>query len=211
VDLIVLTGDYVQDELGRPSEELAAAELRSAMERQRFEAPLGVFATDGDVGPPCADVFAGTRVRCLVDASDVVTLGDGTRLSITGLSRTRGRERDEEWLRFLLAKAPPADHRLVISHAPDFVDAMPHAVDLVLAGHTHGGQVVFPFYGAPITASRLPRRYAAGLHDFGGTPLHVSRGVGMEREFTVPVRFNCPPEICLLRVRLGRSHMFRNM
>jgi predicted MPP superfamily phosphohydrolase len=61
---------------------------------------------------------------------------------------------------------------------------------------------VIPFLGPPITASRLPRRYAGGLHDFRGTPLHVSRGVGMERDFTVPIRFNCPPEVCVLDVRL---------
>jgi predicted MPP superfamily phosphohydrolase len=78
-------------------------------------------------------------------------------------------------------------------------------VDLVLAGHTHGGQVVFPLFGPPHTAMRLPRRYAGGLHDHGGTPLHVSRGVGMERGFAPPVRFLCPPEVCVLDVRLPVS------
>jgi predicted MPP superfamily phosphohydrolase len=72
----------------------------------------------------------------------------------------------------------------------------------VLAGHTHGGQVVLPLFGPPRTASRLPRLYAGGLHDFAGTPLHVSRGVGMERGFAPPLRFLCPPEICVLDVHL---------
>lgn len=74
-------------------------------------------------------------------------------------------------------------------------------VDLVLAGHTHGGQVVVPFFGPPYTASRLPRRYAGGLNDYRGIPLHVSRGVGMERGFAPQVRFLCPPEICVVDVR----------
>jgi predicted MPP superfamily phosphohydrolase len=205
-DLIVLTGDYVQDDLGRPTEHQAMQDLRALMSKIRFEAPLGVYATDGDAGPSCREVFAGTSVVCLVDASVSVPLIDGSRLAITGLSRDHGRERNSAWLAWLLGRAPPAEHRLVIAHAPDFVDALPYPVDLVLAGHTHGGQVVLPFFGPPITASRLPRKFAGGLHDFRGTPLHVSRGVGMERAFTPPVRFLCPPEICVLDVRLrGRE------
>ena len=203
-DLIVLTGDYVQDALGRPTEQAAARDLRAMMDRVGFDAPLGLFATEGDVGPPCREVFAGTRGHCLTDASETVTFPDGGTLGITGLSRGRGRERNPVWLARLLSRAPAADHRIVISHAPDFVDAMPVDVDLVLAGHTHGGQVVIPFFGPPKTAIRLPRVYAGGLHDFNGIPLHVSRGVGMERGFAPPVRFFCPPEICIVDVRLSR-------
>ena len=204
-DLIVLTGDYVQDALGRPTEDDAARDLRALMARIGFDAPLGVYATEGDVGPSCREVFAGTAVRCLVDANTIVELPDGDTLGITGLSRGRGRERDPAWLAWLLSKGPGADHRIVISHSPDFVDAMPVDVDLVLAGHTHGGQFVVPFFGPVVTASRLPRLFAGGLHDFRGTPLHVSRGVGMERGFSPPVRFLCPPEICVLDLRLSRA------
>jgi predicted MPP superfamily phosphohydrolase len=205
-DLIVLTGDYVQNELGRRTEERAAFDLRVLMSRVGFNAPLGVFATNGDAGPPCRDVFAGTAVRCLVDESASVALPGGGTMSITGLSRSRGRERRPEALGELLGAVPRADVRVVISHAPDFVDALPEPVDLVLAGHTHGGQVVLPFFGPPHTASRLPRLYAGGLHDYAGTPLHVSRGVGMERGFAPPLRFLCPPEICVLDVHLRAGH-----
>jgi len=204
-DLIVLTGDYVQNELGRDTQDQAMADLRALIARLGFAAPLGVFATNGDAGPQCDEVFEGTAVRCLVDESAAVALPGGGTLSITGLSRRRGRERDPEVLGALLRAAPRADARIVISHAPDFVDALPEPVDLVLAGHTHGGQVVLPLIGPPRTASRLPRLYAGGLHDFAGTPLHVSRGVGMERGFAPPLRFLCPPEICVLDVHL-RGH-----
>jgi predicted MPP superfamily phosphohydrolase len=204
-DLIVLTGDYVQSELGRDTEGQAAADLRALIARIGFAAPLGVFATNGDAGPQCREVFQGTAVRCLVDESVAVVLPGGGTLSITGLSRRRGRERDPQVLAALLRAAPRADARIVISHAPDFVDVLPEPVDLVLAGHTHGGQVVLPLIGPPHTASRLPRLYAGGLHDFAGTPLHVSRGVGMERGFAPPLRFLCPPEICVLDVHL-RGH-----
>ena len=72
---------------------------------------------------------------------------------------------------------------------------------LALAGHTHGGQVVLPFFGPPMTLSRLPRRYAGGLHDYHGLPLHVSRGIGMERGSAPQIRFLCPPEICVIELR----------
>jgi uncharacterized protein len=199
-DLVVLTGDYVQDALGRATEARAAHELRAALARTGFRAPLGVFATDGDVGPPCREVFAGTEVRCLTDESALVALPGSGTLKITGLSRGRGRERDQALLGRLLDQGPRGDHHIVISHSPDFVDALPEKIDLVLAGHTHGGQVVLPFFGPLVTASRLPRRYAADLHDYEGTPLHVSRGVGMERGFAPPVRFLCPPEVCVLQL-----------
>jgi predicted MPP superfamily phosphohydrolase len=201
-DLIVMTGDYVEAALGGKTEAREAAALRALMRRLGFGATLGVFATDGDAGPSCREAFADLPVRCLTDESALVSLPGGDTLSITGLSRTRGRERDPAWLARLLERGPTGRHQIVISHAPDFVDALPVKVDLVLAGHTHGGQVVIPFFGPPVTASRLPRRFAGGLNDFGGIPLHVSRGVGMERAFSPPVRFLCPPEVCVLDVRL---------
>jgi predicted MPP superfamily phosphohydrolase len=205
-DLIVLTGDYVQNLYGRRTEDTASRDLRALMARIGFGAPLGVYATEGDAGPPCNAVFRGSVVRCLVDDSTQVTLRDGQTLSITGLSRSRGRDRSSVWLAALVAAAPESDHHIVISHAPDFVDTLAgHAdVDLVLAGHTHGGQVVMPGFGPIFTASRLPRRFAGDLNDFRGVPLHVSRGVGMERGFAPQVRFLCPPEICVLDVRLPR-------
>ena len=180
-------------------------DLRALMARIAFDAPLGTFATEGDAGPSCKQVFEGTKVRCLVDETALVTLPEGMTLAITGLSRNHGRVRDSGWLAGLMERGPLGDHRIFISHAPDFVDALPEPVDLVLAGHTHGGQVVVPFFGPPRTASRLPRLYAGGLHDFRGTPLHVSRGVGMERAFTPPIRFLCPPEICILDTRLAKG------
>ena len=201
-DLIVLTGDYVQDSLGRPTEEVAARDLRALIRRVGFDARLGVFATEGDVGPACHDVFGGSIVQCLTDKTVLLPLPSGATLALSGLSRGRGRAREPSVLADIM-KAPTADFQIVASHAPDFVDSLPRPVNLVLAGHTHGGQVVLPFFGPPKTAIRLPRRYAGGLNVFGETPIHVSRGLGMERGFTIPIRFLCPPEFSVIDIGLG--------
>lgn len=73
--------------------------------------------------------------------------------------------------------------------------------DLVLAGHTHGGQVCIPFYGALVTNCDLPTKQAKGLSEFGESkmPLHVSAGVGTS-PFT-PIRFACRPEATLLTLK----------
>ena len=75
------------------------------------------------------------------------------------------------------------------------------SADLVLAGHTHGGQVCIPFYGALVTNCDLPTNQAKGLSTFGGTemPMHVSAGVGTS-PFT-PIRFACRPEATLLTLK----------
>src|SRR6185436_9174885 len=99
---------------------------------------------------------------------------------------------------------PPGDLCVVIGHGPDFVMTLPAAeVDLAMAGHTHGGQVVVPFFGPPHTKTRLPREHARGVSSYGGVPLHVSAGTGMERGTAPQIRFLCPPEICILDVGYG--------
>jgi predicted MPP superfamily phosphohydrolase len=114
------------------------------------------------------------------------------------------RGRDTSDLLALAKSAPARDLRIVIGHNPNFVQDLAEAsvgVDLALAGHTHGGQVVLPLFGPPITQMSLPRRYASGLHDYRGIPLHVSAGIGMERGTAPQIRFNCPPEISVIEVR----------
>jgi predicted MPP superfamily phosphohydrolase len=90
--------------------------------------------------------------------------------------------------------------RVVISHNPDGVFALdPGArIDLVLSGHTHGGQVVLPLFGAPVTMSRLcTRRTASGWVPNDRAPLYVTRGIGCQ----IPMRFCCPPELLIVRLR----------
>jgi predicted MPP superfamily phosphohydrolase len=94
---------------------------------------------------------------------------------------------------------------VVLSHDPDGILCLDPGlrVDVMLAGHTHGGQIVLPGYGAPITMSRSCGRHSAsGWVTNQRAPLYVSRGIG--EQLPLPIRFNCPPEVAILRLR--RSH-----
>ncbi|HEY0698996.1 MAG TPA: metallophosphoesterase, partial [Micromonospora sp.] len=94
-----------------------------------------------------------------------------------------------------------ADLSVALTHSPEprVLDQMAvDGFDLLLAGHTHGGQVCLPFHGALVTNCGLPTSMAKGLHRWAGSEswLHVSAGVGTHP--TAPVRFACRPEASLL-------------
>jgi predicted MPP superfamily phosphohydrolase len=89
---------------------------------------------------------------------------------------------------------------IALVHAPDVVSEWAlNGFDLVLAGHTHGGQVRIPGIGAVVTNCSLPTGLASGLNRVGDSWLHVSRGLGTGRY--APVRFACSPEASLLTIR----------
>lgn len=104
-----------------------------------------------------------------------------------------------------LTECPSGVFRLCLSHTPDNIRwARQHEVDLMLAGHNHGGQVRLPFIGSVIVPSRYGRRYDCGIFHEPPTLLHVSRGLAGKE----PVRYNCRPEVAKLVLRregLGRS------
>ncbi|MBN2476086.1 MAG: metallophosphoesterase [Pirellulales bacterium] len=91
--------------------------------------------------------------------------------------------------------------RIVLSHSPDQLGwAQGHDADLLLAGHTHGGQIRVPLIGPIFSPSSLGVKYASGLFYAPPTILHVTRGVSGE----LPVRLNCPPEMALLVLHAAR-------
>ena len=98
-------------------------------------------------------------------------------------------------------RALPADApTVVLSHVPDGVLELDPSrrVDLVLSGHTHGGQFVVPGWGAPVTFSKVAtRRCPAGWVPNDRAPLYVSRGVGVQ----MPGRINAPPEVSIVELR----------
>lgn len=98
-----------------------------------------------------------------------------------------------------VVREPNDDLAVGLVHAPDMVSEWILAgYDLVLAGHTHGGQVRLPVVGALVTNCSLPSALAGGAHKVGAGWLHVSPGLGTSK-FS-PIRFLCPPEVTLLRL-----------
>jgi hypothetical protein len=97
-----------------------------------------------------------------------------------------------------LADCPPDVFRLCLSHTPDTMPwARQHKIDLMLAGHVHGGQVRLPLIGSVIVPSRFSRRYDCGVFHEPPTFLHVSRGLGGMH----PLRYNCRPEVTKIVLR----------
>lgn len=202
-DLIVFTGDYLQSRSRRNRRE-GGDDFQAMVREAGFRPRYGFYAVQGDCeNDDWSSLFKGLEVTCLSNESRVIRLAGQKTLVLTGLDRRTSRFAEASEVRRVLAAAPVGDRRLVIGHAPDFIAhvGQPSGIDLALAGHTHGGQIVIPGFGPPVTFSRLPRRYAGGLNRYRDTPLHVSRGIGMERSLAPQVRFMCPPEICLIEVR----------
>jgi predicted MPP superfamily phosphohydrolase len=118
---------------------------------------------------------------------------DGVRLEIVGMD-------DPHIERHDLRVAPRRDPEsvgLAVVHSPEPVPELAAlGYDLILAGHTHGGQVRLPFVGALVTNSSIPARLCMGLSRLGGTFLHVSPGLGTSKY--APFRFLCRPEATIL-------------
>ena len=93
----------------------------------------------------------------------------------------------------VVSKLPNDGAAVLLAHEPDFADesAVIGRFDLQVSGHSHGGQVVIPFYGAPILPY-LGKKYPSGLYRVGNMLQYTNRGLGM---IEPSVRFNCPPEI----------------
>jgi uncharacterized protein len=191
-DAIVLGGDVIDFQAPRD-----LAPLMTQLERLR--APQGTFMVLGNHehrhagGARDFVALAGTAgVTTLHNAG--VSLPGG--LYLAGIDDLRdGRPDVGASLRSRPAGAPV----LLASHNPDVLPRLPAGVDLVLSGHTHGGQVVLPLVGAPVTSSRYGQRFLSGWVD-APVPAYVSRGLGVG---VLPVRWNCPPELTLVTLLPG--------
>jgi predicted MPP superfamily phosphohydrolase len=190
-DLLLLTGDY----LHAPASDhrRLGGELRALLDELDFRAPLGAYAVRGNTELNAwPELFAGTEVTPWLETATL----DVGEIALTGLDLW------DSFDRTLLLE--PADRfHVVFGHAPDFALGLSGA-DLLIAGHTHGGQVRLPIIGPLLTFSRVPRAWASGVTELpGGGTLVVSRGVGMERGRAPRMRFLCPPEIVIIDVLPG--------
>ncbi len=198
-DLILFSGDILS--FSNVDDALARSEAQSFFVQLSHVAR--VFAVAGS--PPVDRKYV---LEFVYDGSDVMLLDleqvniDHPRgsLTLTGIPCTHNPEHDGEALGRL--NPPRLDvFNILLYHTPDLAPkAAALGYDLQLSGHTHGGQVRLPFFGALYTSSLLGKRYESGRYQVGDMDLYVTRGLGMEGKAAPRVRFLCPPEIVLWEI-----------
>jgi hypothetical protein len=186
-DLLVFAGDALN---AREGLERFHAVLRAA------DARLGRFAVRGnhDVQPRWRDLdLFGEGVATELRGSEPVVLDDG-RVALCGAPFLAYGQ-----LAACLAKAPEGALKILVYHSPDMIERLDPRPDLYLTGHTHGGQVRAPLYGAIVTFSDYDKKYEMGRYEVQGTTLYVNRGIGFE-PWAPAVRFLARPELTIIQV-----------
>ena len=198
-DLILISGDLFQSDglyfdAGAPAMRELLGEL---------DAPGGVFVVEGDVDSPhrLRSLIRGTEVQWL-NNEVVTTEVDGVSVRIAGVPVEFSTAEARSAIAQLDERAARSGLRVVLAHRPDVVNVVGEGgADLVVAGHTHGGQVQLPFFGPPVTLTGVPRDVAAGgLHEIDDQPIYVSAGAGMERHNAPQVRFLARPSVGLVTI-----------
>ena len=189
-DIIVFTGDSANNSRG----------LKRFKETMgKLEARLGKFAVRGNIDDYFwlrTDIFSGTGFVDL-DENSIEIDKNGEKIWITGVScEKEGKAGD------VLKKVPDDCFSVFLYHYPDLVEDLNGMhVDLYLAGHTHGGQIALPFYGAIITLSKFGKKYESGEYKVGNTILYVNRGLGLAAGFNPKMRFFARPEITVFDLK----------
>lgn len=189
-DVIVFTGDTLNTPTALPL-------FKDTM--KGLEAGLAKLAVRGNFESRLymrnLDLYGGTGFQ-LLDHDTVALKKNGEEIIISGLDcRRPGR------LETLLQKVPQDRFSIFLYHYSDLVESLRNLnVDLYLCGHTHGGQVALPVYGAIITLSKFGKKYKGGMYHVGDTILYVNRGIGLESGPAPKVRFFARPEITVFDI-----------
>lgn len=187
-DVIALTGDFTYG--GRRYIEPCAELLKG------LKASVGVYAALGN-----HDYYAGAShvaralrnagLNLLVDAQDRIERR-GSKLCLIGVDDLYYGDTN---VNRLMRGVPKEAPKIVLAHNPDFIEEFAvkrQHIDLMMSGHTHGGQIRLPLLGAPQISSSYGQRYAMGLNRNGSMQVYTTRGIGT---VMLPSRFDCPPEI----------------
>jgi predicted MPP superfamily phosphohydrolase len=191
-DLVALTGDYVTLS---PSFIWPVARALG-----RLRARLGVFAVLGNHDFQAGDsevtsALRAQRIRVLRNTR-IALRRRSSLLWIAGVDDLWWRAHD---FKAALHGVPSHDAKILLCHNPVGIRAAAaFGVDLVLSGHTHGGQVKLPVVGSVFGRSKLGERFVEGWNCLNGTQIYISRGIG---KVLLPLRLGCPPEIACLRLR----------
>lgn len=192
-DLVLIAGDFISEKYAGThlySMRAAIAPLAGLKARFGTVAVLGNHDHWNDA-PGARAALAEAGVRLL--SNQAAAIGP---LAVGGLDDDfTGRANLPATLRALRALPGP---RIILSHSPDPFAVLPTDVPLMLAGHTHCGQVALPFFGAVKTMSRYGKRYACGIIREGGKTLIVGAGLGTSG---LPLRLGAVPDLWLVTLR----------
>ena len=197
-DIVVLLGDFVSqvDE----DKSIRARDLKMPIETiaknlSGLKANYGVFVAIGnhDWGfdqKKCRTEFEKVGFTVLENETKSFEVHNKT-VTILGIEDFWKRGKVD--VKDVLDKLPTLENIIGITHNPDSFDQTPESLAILLAGHTHGGQVNFPFIGAPIVPAK--KEYTAGHVEKNGKNLFVTSGIGTSG---LPFRFRVPPEIVVI-------------
>jgi predicted MPP superfamily phosphohydrolase len=205
-DVVLLTGDYCSvGPFGQDAAVDAAWQCGNILKDLECEERYAVLGNH--------DAYVGSNeVSEALTYNNIVMLNNaylplernGGRLWLAGLMDPVTGGAKPELAAPPIIRAKPNEPIVLMCHAPDYVDdLLPYtvgkAIDLVLSGHTHGGQVRLPFFG-PLTLPSMGQKYVEGLFKLGRMQLYVTRGIGT---VGVPFRFDCPPELTMITLQRG--------
>ena len=194
-DLVLTTGDYISNNSSGPDNRAYAAMPHCGAILRGLECPLRyAILGNHDVNVDAAAVtsmLTTYEMNPLVNRYVPIERG-GHHIWLAGLDDAESGNPDLE----LAAPEKPDAPVILMCHEPDFMDVISHHpraphIDLVLSGHSHGGQVRMPFAG-PLLLPPLGKKYSMGRYQFDNIQLYVNRGIGT---VGLPLRFNCTPEI----------------
>jgi predicted MPP superfamily phosphohydrolase len=191
-DVVLLPGDFIADHDYKP-DTAATPEDEIAQVLGGLKARLGVYAVMGNHdwwhdGEKFTAAFTRAGITVLENDAVPLPVTPGTPIWVVGVGDDdTGHSQPVRAMR----KVPKGAHALVFMHEPaSFID-LPPVRGLVVAGHTHGGQVYLPFVGALVVPGAGPRDWAYGWVEHGDNRMYVTSGLGVS---ILPVRFNMRPE-----------------
>mgnify|MGYP006277670529 CR=1 FL=1 len=192
-DVLLLLGDY-RYSLDGPYDRVLTRMQRVVQAAQVKE---GIFAIRGNHdSKELMEHMAPLGMRVLDNASVTLTRND-QQMFIVGVDDPHYDQLDD--LPRALTNIPKSAFKILMAHTSEiYKEAHSLGISLYLCGHTHGGQIDIKHIGPVITNVHAPRRFARGVWSYRGMQGFTSTGVGTS---SVPVRFNCPPELVLLTLK----------
>lgn len=188
-DLIVFSGDSLNSPDGLPVFRKCLSEIAKI-------APTFVVRGNWDVWYWSNENLFGGTGAIELDANSKSIEIRGNKIRLAGIPVGK-----EGQISDVLSSIPKDDFSVFVYHYPDKIEEIAgQNIDLYCAGHTHGGQIALPLYGALVTLSKYGKRFEGGTYKIENTRLNVNRGIGMEGGHAPRVRFWATPEITVIDV-----------